>query len=293
MFSSMFFITKSVSTLFAPVYHSPAALPLRPACLSPQVMAYNERVPTPFYHLAIAHQLSQHPALSERIRNALNQHQSAFLLGNTAPDVQVVSGQTREATHFYTLPPQDQNPAWQNMLAAYPALGAASALPAEQAIFIAGYCCHLQADEAWLYEIFIPLFGPQAEWEDFRKRLYIHNVLRIYLDRQVLEALPEDTAAQLSRAEPQKWLPFVGDEHLREWRDYLANQLAPGAPVHTVEVFAQRQGLPSEQFQDLLASESRMQAEVFAHLPEQRLDRFQRKLVEENVALLLDYLKGI
>jgi hypothetical protein len=247
-------------------------------------------MPTPFYHLSVAEELLEHPALPEGVRLALYEQLPAFLLGNTAPDVQVVSGQKREATHFFRVPilPGTRTP-WTQMLASYPALARPEELPPAQAAFLAGYLCHLQADWQWILDIFAPIFGPARRWSTFSQRLYLHNVLRAYLDRQIMPDLAANTTHLLNEIEPDDWLPFVDDAHLKEWGRYLAQQLEPGAAARTVEVFAARQKISPLEFYRLLDSESRMDAEIFAKLPRQRLVQYRRKLVKSNLMLLSSY----
>ena len=75
----------------------------------------------------------------------------------------------------------------------------------------------------------------------------------------------------LSQVEPDGWLPFVEDFYLCEWRDYLFPQLEPGAPPNRGSFFLST-GNSTPEFYALLASEERMQTEVFEHLPLQRVD---------------------
>src|SRR5690606_38082853 len=131
-------------------------------------------------------------------------------LGNTAPDVQVVSGQPRPATHFFTLPiDESAAPPWKLMLRAYPSLARPGQLPPAQAAFLAGYLCHLLADWLWIKDLYAPTFGPQCAWSTFTHRLYLHNVLRAFLDRQALDSLPASSGFCLQGVSPQGWLPFV------------------------------------------------------------------------------------
>lgn len=250
-------------------------------------------MPTPFYHLWVAEELLQHPDLPAEIHELLGQQRAAFMLGNTAPDVQTISGQLRVATHFFDLPILPDSPhAWQLMLASYPRLAQADRLPAPQAAFLVGYLCHLQADWLWITDIFTPIFGPGVNWLTFKQRLYLHNVLRAYLDRQILPDLLPATGDYLSHATPQDWLPFVEDRHLCQWRDWLAEQLCPGCEPQTVTVFAVRHGLPEEDFYLLLASEEKLEEEIFTHLPRRRLGDYRNRLVEANLYLLASYLTG-
>ena len=209
------------------------------------------------------------------------------MFGNTAPDVQVASKQAREDTHFFTLPLKKDAPVpWERLITDHPSLSRPESKPDEQAAFLAGYLCHLQADWLWITELFLPVFGPEVNWGSFPERLYLHNVLRSYLDRQVLSGLPLGIAGELKAVYPHGWLPFVKDIYLREWRDYLSKQLEPGEATQTVEVFAARQGIPIEEFYRLLESEERMDREIFSHLPRSILERFRQRLISMNLSYL-------
>jgi hypothetical protein len=244
-------------------------------------------MPTPFYHLSLAEELLEGDGLPPAQKARLAEQHSAFLLGNVAPDVQVVSGQTRQATHFFDLPiQQNRLTPWENLWQSYPQLADLASLPPAQAAFLAGYLCHLQTDWLWILEIFVPVFGMRSTWGSFGQRLYLHNVLRAYLDQNLLPSLNHGIGLRLQRAAPEHWLPFVGDEDLRRWRDFLAGQLQPGGKARTVEVFADRQGYSPEEYYRLIGSEEAMEHNVFSHLPRQTLDDFHLRLVQENQQLL-------
>ena len=244
-------------------------------------------MPTPFYHLSLAEELINHPNTPEPVSQFLRVFRSEFLFGNTAPDVQVVSGQPREATHFFNLPILAGNPpAWKACLTKYPQLATTGNLPAAHAAFLAGYLCHLQADWVWVKDIFIPAFGSRATWGTFRQRLYYHNVLRAYLDQKILPGLPIDTGTCLRQVKLDGWLPFVKDHSLAVWRDLLARQLQPGAAIETVEVFSSRQGISAPEYYALLASEERMQGEVFEHLSLEQVQSYKVRVLMDNIELL-------
>jgi len=248
-------------------------------------------VPTPFYHLSLAEDLSGHPALSEAARTFLRSHRPAFLLGSTAPDVQNLTGQARISTHFFEFPlTSDDRPAWERILEEYPELAGAAGLPADQAAFLVGYLCHLQADWFWALEIFVPVFGPNQNWQSFRQRLYLHNVLRSFLDYEIMSRLPDDLGAAVRRADPSGWLPFVSDEVLCRWRDFLAAQLEPGAPIQTVEIFAARQGIPAEEYYRMISSEDQLNRMIFSRLPRETLHAFRQRLISEHLRLVETYL---
>lgn len=247
-------------------------------------------MPTPFYHLTIAEDLCRHPALSLRVRRLCQQQSGAFLLGHTAPDVQSISRQPREATHFFALPlDANAHTPWQAMLEAFPQLATPSHLDTDLAAFICGYLCHLLADWLWIDEIFTPTFGPQASWGTFSQRLYLHNVLRSYLDLQVVPQLPAECGPCLAGCIPHHWLPFVSDEALGRWRDFLSTQLQPGAPLRTVEVFAAREGVSPARYYELLACEQEMDIQVFSRVPRLRLAQYRQRVIAQSLSLMENY----
>lgn len=251
-------------------------------------------MPTPFYHLNVAKELLEHPALSPELRAFLIRHRGAFLFGNTAPDVQTISGQERAATHFFDIPIRNGDPLpWSALFSKYESLAKPGPLAPERVAFLIGYLCHLQADWIWVRQIFVPVFGKSSLWGTFPRRLYLHNVLRSYLDLEILPTLGNGTAASLQQTAPAGWLPFVQDDYLLIWRNFLTEQLKPGASVKTVEVFAARQGVSPDEYYQLLYSEDRMQSEVFAFIPQQRLRHYRQSLIEENLVLIQNYLEGV
>lgn len=248
-------------------------------------------MPTPFYHLSIAEEILTWADLPGSVSSWLGEYRAEFLFGNTAPDVQTLSGQDRRATHFFDLPiSPNQRTAWARMLEEQPFLAEVDRLPAGQAAFIAGYLCHLLADWKWVLEIFAPIFGPNVTWSHQRHRSYLHNVLRSHLDLTLRPGLNPQIAGQFSAARPNGWLSFVRDQDLVDWRDYLAGQLCTGCEAQTVEVFAARQGIPPDDFYRLLNSEDELQKHIFSRLPRQRLQTYRQQLVVESVDVVKGYL---
>jgi len=248
-------------------------------------------VPTPFYHLYVANELLARQALPARAQQVLETYRDAFELGNTAPDVQTISGQSRFSTHFFRLPIQDGDALpWDQMLASQSGLAHPSALPPEQAAFLAGYLCHLQADWLWVLEIFIPAFGPSCGWDSFARRLCLHNVLRAYLDEQIRPQLPDDLGEQLAGVVSKQWLPFTEDGHLHDWRDFIVGQLHPEAFSRTVEIFASRDGISRDEFNAILRSQELIEAHIFTQLPRQRLETYLQLTCTASLRLLSAYL---
>ncbi len=246
-------------------------------------------MPTPFTHLLAAPALLDATDIPPTARQRLAAEWPAFLLGNIAPDVQTISGQTREATHFFPVPLDDAPPAHTVMFARYPALARPHRLPAAQMAFLAGYLAHLAFDQLWIAEIFAPVFGPEQTWASFGERLYLHNALRAWVDAVDVAQLPAPLGPALHTARPEQWLPFVQDDDLARWRDRVADQLAPGAVSHTIAVFAERMNADPHAFAALVNSLGEMDGRVFVHVSREQLARYRTLALAESAQLIRDY----
>ena len=241
-------------------------------------------------HLVLAEAIIYGDAFPPATRRLLIQQRGPFLLGHTAPDVQTVSAQARIETHFYAIPRTSDRPAYEALFAAHPGLARAETLPPAQVAFIAGYIAHLLFDELWLADVFQRYF--LQDWAPLPERLFLHNVLRTWLDRKDQRQLNGNVATALEQADPQNWLPFVGDEHLRAWRDWLVEQLGPGHRVRTAEVFAQRMGKPVAEMEAVLSSPQQMEDRIFRHVPRAALQSFRDAGFARSVALIGWYVRG-
>lgn len=232
-------------------------------------LEYNT-VPTPFQHLVYAEEILDHPVLPATVRRSLMEARGAFLLGNTAADVRAITHQHRSETHFYRLGALDAPPADEALFAGYPSLADPRVLAKTKAAFVSGYLVHLAYDERWARDLFLPLYWNGPDWPDRLTFTVHHNALRVVLDRRAFDrilAAPEAIEA-LRGTEPGPgsidWLPFVSDAVLREWRDWLVDQLDAPDQVATMTVFAERMGVPVERMAEPLA---RIEAGTYDAVP--------------------------
>lgn len=251
------------------------------------------QMPTPFNHLRIAADLLAAPGLPPELRALLEAERPAFLLGNIAPDVQTLTGQPREATHFFPVPLNSAPPALSRLFALHPTLAAPHQLPAAQVAFLSGYWAHLEFDQQWVHAIFEPVFGPEQKWDSFAERLYLHNALRSYWDFGDLAALPAETASALSAARPAAWLPFVADGDLVRWRDVIADQLHTGTGAEgTLRVFAERMRVDAAGFGALVHSPAAMAERVFSHIAWEEVEHYRAHALAASINVLIDYWAG-
>lgn len=237
----------------------------------------------------MAQEMLRRGNLSGGARRLLQREGGPFLLGHTAPDVKTISGQKRETCHFYAIPRTSSRASYRVLFDAHPELLDVDQLSSSQAAFIAGYIAHLLLDELWLEDVFRHSF--LQDWGPLRERLFVHNVLRTWIDTRDQERLDSTVTQLLRETNPDGWLPFVADRHLRLWRDWLVEQLASDHAMETAEVFAHRMGIPAEEVESIVRSPKQMENRVFRHFPRSALQSFQEK-GHRHSALLTNWYIG-
>jgi hypothetical protein len=256
-------------------------------------------MPTPFTHLYVAQRLLDRfedsaDTCQERARVSavLRRCWPAFCLGSVAPDVQEQAGLSREATHFYTLPPESDADGVANLLARYPDLAGDRCHSDEQAAFVAGYLTHLQLDLLWFRKILLPHFVAAPDLGEIEARVLLHNLTLIVLDQRHRTQLPPVMGTTLHLTQPDRWLPFVGDEHLVAWRDHLAGQLVAGATSETVAIYAQRMSIPAADLQENVNDVQWLQTNLLARVPVTTIEAQLDSSVDQCLALVESYWRA-
>ena len=149
----------------------------------------------------------------------------------------------REVTHFYQLDQPITERPWRAMFLRYPLL--AQARDNAHLAFLAGYVAHLALDEFWAENMVRPHFwgtrtGIVSHWRD--KLFALHLILTVMDERDQAE-LHAWQADSLAQCQPQDWLPFLGDDILRDWRDFVSGQIAPRRPKPDPAHFQSAAGL--------------------------------------------------
>lgn len=235
-----------------------------------------ELMPTPFTHLEIAQRLLADEDLAQAERDLLRTHQPAFLLGSVAADARVAQG-GREATHFYEYDaPLHEHP-WRTMVQQHPTLMQPHS-PAQR-VFVAGYVAHLAVDEAWVLRMLRPYFV-YGDWGGVSRpdRFVALHLILTHMDERDYDHLSEHCGAVMRQAAVAAWLPFMPDEVLRDWRDFIASQVAPGGQSRTLEIFAPRVRLSPEQMRAMLDTQPTMQRYLWQHVPQSALAEVERQM---------------
>ena len=222
-------------------------------------------MPTPFTHLKVAQCLLLDAALPASMRAALTAQRPAFQLGCIIADARVTGGLGREVTHFYRLDEPISECPWRVMFAQHPDL-----LPPRDAAhcaFLAGYVAHLALDEYWAMNMVRPHFWERAwDVDDWREILFALHLILTVMDERDQPQLAAWQADSLARCQPRDWLPFMADDTLRAWRDFVAAQLAPGGESQTVEIFSKRLRCDPDELRRALDEPALLHASLWRHI---------------------------
>jgi hypothetical protein len=217
--------------------------------------------------------------------------QAAFLLGAIGPDVRAMSGHSREATHFFEIPPTDDRPVQALMFEAYPALADSAVLLPEQAAFIAGYLTHLVMDETWLRIVVMPgLFIDGVPWGTEHPNWWAYSLLMTWLEYRAADRLCEIAVPALSVAQPHHWLPFVSDDILRRWRDHVAGLIGLGGARLVSAMFAHTNDISPAELEAIVLDEARMESEAFSVVSRECLESFEAANRQRSESTVVTYL---
>jgi hypothetical protein len=252
-------------------------------------------MPNAHTHLAAVADLLNQPELTVAVPwISNNEPQSAFLLGAIGPDARAVSGQPREATHFFNIPPEDNALAQDVMLRSYPILHLAASLTPARAAFVAGYMTHLVMDQTWLEVVVMPgLFIDGLAWGTHHPNWRLYSILMTWLEYRAAARLRKEIAPSLASAQPDSWLPFIQDRHLVQWRDHVVNMIHTEGARRTSVIFAQTNNLTAQELEDIVLSEARMAEQAYPTLAPDRLAEFEATTARRSLAAILQYLAAV
>ena len=169
-------------------------------------------------HIHLANQVAEQLELS-----CVFDHRGSFYLGSTAPDIRAMTKQPRALTHFAPLSVGKVGTGTANMFQMHPELTEEMS-PASQA-FLAGYICHLAADEVWITSVFRPNFDVSLKETRLTDNEVEANIwdraMQLNMDRQTLPQLPSERHPRelLSCADKDVSMPFFEEGLLTEWKD--------------------------------------------------------------------------
>ena len=226
-------------------------------------------------------------------QRALHDESGAYLLGATAPDVRIMTGQPRENTHYITLEANHPESSVENLFTANPHL---HQLQGRQRAFLAGYLTHLEVDQEWIATVYRPFFGRESSYRGSLEANFMDRTLQFYMDwkerqdRDMVEAFYQDVmAADVEDA------PLIPAATLLEWRGFVQRVLRNEPSWEWFSDFLQRRfklenDLSDEQMREMAMSLPDVLESVLQYITPARLEAFKEAAVARQAAALRSYL---
>ena len=219
----------------------------------------------------------------------------SYLLGATAPDVRIMTGQPREDTHYITLEADHPEDSIENLLAANPHV---TQLTGRPRAFVAGYFTHIEIDQAWIREVYRPFFGRESTYHNTLQAHFMDRTLQFYmdwkerLDRDLVNAFYQDVVAP----ELVQEAALIPPETLSQWQGFVKQILHNEPSWDWFSDFLQRRlkaetGVSEMDMRDLASNLPDVLETVLNYVTPARLAAFKEDAVRRQMAALRSYLQ--
>ncbi|MDA0262799.1 MAG: zinc dependent phospholipase C family protein [Chloroflexi bacterium] len=237
-------------------------------------------------------------AAEELDRGYLHDHRGSFYLGSTAPDIRAMTRKPRELTHFAPLSVEEVGTGTRTMFQMHPELSDALT-PASQA-FLAGYICHLAADEIWITSVFRHNFDTSLEdsrlTDDEVQANIWDRAMQLDLDRQTLSQFDGDNHPKrlLACSDQDVSMPFFEDGLLAEWKDRVGRFAVWEFNWDRLKSALNRLYRDDEQVQQavekFLDGMPRSLEQVYKKVPEGEISAYQQRAVSATIDQVREFM---
>ena len=252
--------------------------------------------------------LPMHIYLASRVAERLdwdwiNNNVGSLLLGPTAPDIRIMTKWPRERTHFAPLSSDDVGTGTRLMFDKHPELANYDEASAETKSFLVGYVSHLVADEAWISTIYRPNFDPpsgncKVVGNEVEANLW-DRALQLEMDREAhpeMKRLMKD-GETLVDAEVGVAIEFLQEASLQEWREWVLRFLGWDLTWDRLKRALNRMYRDNDDVQQavdrFLEAMPYSLERIYEKIPEERLDDYQQKVLEETISHAREYMGSI
>jgi hypothetical protein len=154
---------------------------------------------------------------------AIKTHLGAFILGSTAPDMRVMTGQKREETHFTDLNATTLDAGVMGMFETHVSLLQPYLLGEATQAFLAGYIFHLIADQAWIINLYRPFFANTEVFPNVKEGSVLDRAFQLDMDLQARSRIKGSAKLSqlLSKSERNVSVSFIEEGVLHKWRQRM------------------------------------------------------------------------
>ena len=235
-------------------------------------------------------------ATADRLRHPeLQEHAGSFLMGSTAPDIRVITHQTRERYHFAGLDFEDIGAGVKGMFAAHPRLRELDGRHGATRAFVAGYITHLVVDEAYIVGVYRVFFADRSAVQDAMRANMLERALQLDMDRQVWEAAGKAlAAANFNPGEVE--VGFLDVETLGQWRDWVFDVVDRGFTWDRLKFMSRRiaaghdMGAAERLVDEFIEGMPDSMDQVYALVPRTTVADFRSDALGHLVAAVGEYL---
>ncbi len=241
-------------------------------------------------HMSIVQELIETLDIDE-----LRENVGAALLGSTSPDRRVLTREERGDTHFFDLDTGGIGDGFRGMMDALPEMVSRS--PADDwavTAFLLGYVSHLDADEAWIVNVYRPFFGDGTELGDEPTKNILDRAMQYDLEvdirgnQQQLTAWQEAIIASNSMVAgvPAQFIP---PKTLQEWNAFVAGRVLtlPGTWdefPRFISRYLDEPALNGVEIEGLIADPRGMLDHVYSHVPRDITRQHRAMAMEQSLA---------
>ncbi|MDP2954689.1 MAG: zinc dependent phospholipase C family protein [Chloroflexota bacterium] len=248
-------------------------------------------MPPVCFHMVVAKEAAQ--ALGDSLLEA---HLGSYLLGATAPDIRIITGNSREELHFFDLAADGQGAGVKLFFRTYRHLAKGAPLDEATRAFVSGYLSHLVVDEIWIIDIYRPVFGPASLLGRNPAAAMMDRALQYELDRRerLNASNMADIRSKLKQVDSGESPGFIDKTALKRWREFIIETTRREPSWERFRSYAENFLLPQqkvthEALETFLASPDAMLQRIFQAVSQEDLKRFREKAVESSVGAAREY----
>jgi hypothetical protein len=243
-------------------------------------------------HIHLAHRVAE-----ELDWGFLHDHLGSYFLGSTTPDIRAMAKWDRERTHFAPLSVDTVGSGAKRMFELNPDLSDHRRQSPATLAFLLGYLSHLTADELWITTMYRPHFGTDNQVTDTEVEAHIWDrALQLDMDRQVLEESRslDGVSDAIALCDQKLQVGFLDEELIQEWQQWVARFLGWDFSWQRLKRALNRMFRDNDEVQQVvdqfLLQMPNSLEEVYAKIPRDKLVAYQRRVQNETLAQVREYL---
>jgi hypothetical protein len=224
----------------------------------------------------------------------LKEFSGQMILGSTAPDIRAITNMNRDQTHFAPLTSITIDEGIKSMFKSEPTFLPLRSTPKPTQAFIVGYMSHLIMDQAWITTMYQRFFAKSDLFPNQVTANVMDRALQMCMDQ---EASPyaEKILSLLKNSERDISVPFIEQESLKAWREWMESRFSKGFSWDRLNFMAQRRQdnnsivsakIVAKEFLDSLPNSLN---KLYEKIPWKYIEEYQDFTMQESKRIIKEY----